>query len=151
MRGEKLSIVVDTNVFVAALFNPGSHAARILDAIRAGRLRLIWDRRTLRETRAILEKIPPIDWVTVKDLFDDSSGFDEPTHPERFQSIPDPDDRAFAALAHRAGAILISQDDHLLAHPERLDILVLTPHELAQEGWLTAIPDLEKRAENDED
>ena len=31
-------VVLDTNVFVAAGFNPGSHSARLIEAVRAGRV-----------------------------------------------------------------------------------------------------------------
>jgi predicted nucleic acid-binding protein len=41
--------------------------------------------------------------------------------------VTDPDDRTFAALAHAAGAILISNDDDLLRHRDRLGVTVLTP------------------------
>jgi hypothetical protein len=53
--------------------------------------------------------------------------FTGPTHPERFAFIPDPDDRKFAALADAAGAVLISNDEHLLAHRDRMAVPVLTP------------------------
>jgi hypothetical protein len=36
-------IVVDTNLFAAG-FNPASDAARVLAAVRAGTLRLVWER-----------------------------------------------------------------------------------------------------------
>ena len=35
--------MLDTNVFVAAGFNPGSHSAWLVEAVRDGRLRMIWD------------------------------------------------------------------------------------------------------------
>ena len=40
-------IVIDTNVFVAAGFNPRSAAARILAGVRDGRFQLIWNEPTL--------------------------------------------------------------------------------------------------------
>jgi predicted nucleic acid-binding protein len=52
------------------------------------------------------------------------------THPERFALIEDPNDLKFAALAAAAGAILVSNDDHLLSQRDRLEIEVLTPAEL---------------------
>ena len=42
-RGPVDRIVADTNLFVAAAFNPASDAARVLAAVRAGTLRLVWD------------------------------------------------------------------------------------------------------------
>ena len=39
-------VVIDTNVFVAAGFNPRSAAARILAAVREGRFQLIWNEPT---------------------------------------------------------------------------------------------------------
>jgi hypothetical protein len=50
-------IVIDTNVFVAAGFNPKSAAARILTAIREGRLQLIWNDPTRREAEMIHSKL----------------------------------------------------------------------------------------------
>ena len=43
-------VVIDTNVFVAAGFNPQSASARILEGIREARFRLIWNEPTRRET-----------------------------------------------------------------------------------------------------
>ena len=42
-------VVLDTNVFVAAGFNPGSHSARLVEAVRDRRLRMIWDEATREE------------------------------------------------------------------------------------------------------
>ena len=39
-------IVIDTNVFVAAGFNPRSASARVLAAVRQGRFQLIWNKPT---------------------------------------------------------------------------------------------------------
>ena len=131
------AVVLDTNVFVAALFKPKSDAARILSAVRQGFLRMLWNDATKRETRAILEKIPPLSWSAVENLFRDEDRYTEKTEPERFAQIPDPDDRKYAALAHASGAILVSQDDDLLATPHRIDLLVLTPSEYLLERWTT--------------
>ncbi len=46
-------VVIDTNVFVAAGFNPRSASARILTGIREGRFRLIWNEPTRRETKEV--------------------------------------------------------------------------------------------------
>src|SRR3954468_18645034 len=91
-------VVLDTNVFVAAGFNPKSASARILAAVRAGRLRLIWNEPTRRETEMILRRIPRLDWEKVADLFQPEGEFTGPVTPEAFAFITDPDDRKFAAL-----------------------------------------------------
>jgi hypothetical protein len=62
----------------------------------------------------------------VSDLFRPEDRHTAVTHPERFAFIPDPDDRKFAALAHAAGATLISNDGHLLRHGGHMDLTVLT-------------------------
>ena len=59
-RREALRVVLDTNVIVAAGFQPGGASAWLLDAIRKGALRMIWDDATRRETEHIVHKIPPL-------------------------------------------------------------------------------------------
>mgnify|MGYP001046099055 CR=1 FL=1 len=136
MIGERPAVVLDTNIFVAALFNPRSDAARILDAVRHGKLQMVWNEATRRETRRILEQIPPLAWNDVEELFRTDHRYEGKTAPSRFSQVPDPEDRKFAALAHAAGALLVSRDEHLLAEPQRMDILVLTPQETVAEGWI---------------
>ena len=131
------AVVLDTNVFVAAGFKPGSDSARIIDGVRRGELRMIWNDATRRETRSILEKIPPLSWSAVADLFRDEERCTAETDPERFTQISDPDDRKFAALAHASGAILVSRDADLLSNPHRIDVLVLTPSEYMAGQWAT--------------
>ena len=46
-----IKVVLDTNILVAAVFNRGSHAARLLQAIEKGEVNLVWDQATLAETR----------------------------------------------------------------------------------------------------
>jgi putative PIN family toxin of toxin-antitoxin system len=121
------AVVLDTNVFVAAGFNPRSASAKIVDAVKQGQLRMVWNDATRREIEQILQHIPPLRAHAVAELFRPADRFTAVTHPERFADIPDPDDRKFAALAHAAGAILISNDKHLLRYRGRMDLTVLTP------------------------
>jgi predicted nucleic acid-binding protein len=121
------AVVLDTNVFVAAGFNPESASAKIVDAVRQGQVRMVWNDATRREIERIMQQIPPLRAQAVSDLFTPGNRYTAPTHPERFAYIADPDDRKFAALAHAAGATLISSDDHLLRHRDRMDLTVLTP------------------------
>jgi len=128
-------IVVDTNVFVAAGFNPRSAAARILTAVREGHFHLIWNEPTRRETELIMRQIPPLEWERVADLFRPEMEFLDPVDPERFVFVPDPEDRKFAALSVAAQTPLVTNDTHLLSHKNSIGIDVLTPRSfLAREG-----------------
>jgi predicted nucleic acid-binding protein len=124
--------VIDTNVFVAAGFNPGSDAARVQAAVRAGTLRLVWDDATRRETEYILGNIPPLAGIDPSELFRPEGRYDGPTHPDQFDFIPDPADRKFAALAAAAGAVLLTNDRHLLNGRPHSGMVVLTPGKFAR-------------------
>jgi predicted nucleic acid-binding protein len=128
-------IVIDTNVFVAAGFNPKSAAARILAGVREGRFQLIWNEPTRRETELILRQIPHLDWERVADLFHSKAEFLGPVGPESFVFVPDPEDRKFAALSVATQTPLVTNDNHLLSHEDRIGVDVLTPRAfLAGEG-----------------
>jgi len=127
-------VVIDTNVFVAAGFNPRSASARILEGVREGRFRLIWNQPTRRETEMILRRIPRLDWQKVADLFRPEDEFTGPADPAAFAVIADPDDRKFAALSAAANAPLVTSDKLVLAQRGRIGIEIVTPHDfLARE------------------
>jgi predicted nucleic acid-binding protein len=100
---------------------------QVLDMVESGRWRLVWNQATRSETRAVLEKIPPLDADELLRAFE--------LHPEYTGQIDlgtadvveDPSDRKFAALAVAAQAMLISLDDHLLAKAGALTVQVLRP------------------------
>ena len=92
-------VVLDTNVFVAAEFNPGSHSARLVEAVRDGRLRMVWDDATHTEIEHVMRQIPRLSWTRISGLFRSEDRFGRSTHPEAFGFVPDPADRKFAALA----------------------------------------------------
>jgi uncharacterized protein len=128
-------VVIDTNVFVAAGFNPRSASARLLAAVREGRFRLIWNEPTRRETEMILRRIPRLGWERVADLFQPEGEFTDPVDPEAFVTIADRDDRKFAALSAAANAPLVTNDNHLLAQRDVIGLEVLTPRAfLARQG-----------------
>jgi uncharacterized protein len=118
-------VVLDTNVFVAAAFNPGSSAARLVESIRADRLQMVWDKATRRETQSVLTRIPRLDWDDFAPLFRPDREWCAETCPQRFCAVSDPGDRKFAALACAARAVLITNDAHLLdaAGVEGLDVM----------------------------
>ena len=82
-------VVIDTNVFVAAGFNSKSAAARVLEGVRAGRFRLIWNEPTRRETEIIMRGIPCLDWASIADLFQPEAEFAGPIDLEAFTAISD--------------------------------------------------------------
>jgi predicted nucleic acid-binding protein len=125
-------VVLDTNVLVAAGFNPRSASAGIVDAVQQGQLRMVWNAATRREIEHIIGSIPPLRGRGIAALFRPDAEFSGPTRPEEFPDIADPDDRKFAALASASGATLISSDEHLLSHRDRTDLIVLTPREFSR-------------------
>ena len=62
-------VVLDTNVFVAAGFNPCCHSARLVQAVRDGRLRIIRDDATHAEIEHVMRRIPRLSWTRIADLF----------------------------------------------------------------------------------
>ena len=90
---------------------------------------MVWDEPTRRETRAILSKIPPLSWERCAGLFREEHRYPGETHPERCHRVPDPDDRKFAALAAVTGAVLVTNDDHLLAQRNAFEFAILSPVE----------------------
>ena len=124
-------LVLDTNVFVAAGFNPRSNSARILERVRDGTWAAVWNRATRRETEAVLARIPPLAHLAAEETaFRPEAEFTAETHPERFGAVEDPDDRKFAALAAATGAVLVTNDDHLLSQRAAIGVEVLTPSEV---------------------
>jgi predicted nucleic acid-binding protein len=127
-------IVLDTNVFVAAGFNPLSHATRLLAAVRGGVLTLIWQAETRAEVLYVLGRIPPLRRLDVAELFQADVEYTAPLDRTPYTFVPDPADRIFAALAEAAGAALVTNDAHLLDHHHALRVPVLTPRAF-WEAW----------------
>ena len=123
------AVVLDTNVLVAAGFNPRSASCQDCGGCEAGGATDGLERGDPSGDRTHHAAIPPLRAHDMPELFRPEDRYTAPTHPQRFAHIPDPDDRKFAALAHATDAKLISNDDHLLRHRDRMDVTVLTPHE----------------------
>jgi predicted nucleic acid-binding protein len=91
---------------------------------------MVWNDETRRETQHILERIPPLSWSSVVELCREENRYRGKTAPEKFGHIPDPDDRKFAALAEATGAVLLTNDEHLLGIRDEASINnILTPAE----------------------
>lgn len=123
-------VILDTNILVAAAFNRQSASARVVEAVREGRLHMVWNDATRRETEHIVRQIPPLNWEDVAALFRTEDRYTGETHPEQFAAVPDPDDRKFAALSAATGATLVTQDAHLLDQRGKSEASILTPGEL---------------------
>ncbi|SFO97443.1 PIN domain-containing protein [Tranquillimonas alkanivorans] len=117
-----MRVILDTNVFVGAGFNRGSASARLLEAAREGRLTIVWSDATRRETRAVLTRIPRLKWEDVEALFRDEGRVEAEVWPDA-DFVTDPQDRKFAALSMGAGVPVVSSDDDLLSHSDRLDVV----------------------------
>lgn len=122
-------VVLDSNVFVAAAFNPGSSSARFVEMAREGHLRLMWHEETREETRSQLRKIPPISWEPFAALFVPENRVTGALHVGAYGFVEDGDDRKFAALAEETGALLVTNDRHLLDVAGRLTVRVVTAGE----------------------
>lgn len=122
-------VVIDTNIFVAAGFNPRSSSARIIAMIADDALTMVWNEATRRESAQIVQKIPRLSWQRFAPLFRDQHNVGVETHPARLRQIEDRDDRKFAALAQVSDATLISNDDHLLSQRQNLGIRIQRPSE----------------------
>ena len=125
-------VVIDTNVFVAAGFNPRSASARILEGVREGRFRLIWNQPTRSETEMILRRIPRLDWQKIADLFRPEGEFAGPVDPTAFTEIADPDDRKFAALSAAADVPLVTSDNLVVAQRGKIGIEIVTPRDFLE-------------------
>jgi predicted nucleic acid-binding protein len=127
---EPRTVVLDTNVLVAGVFNSRRSSACILAAVRRGRLRHAWSDETRSECRRVFSRIPPLSWERVEDLFRDEWRRDGTFDVGCYSIISDVADRVFAALAATTNAVLITSDDHLLGVRARLArLMVLSPRE----------------------
>ena len=116
-----LTAIYDTNVFVAAGFKRRGASARLIEAVRDRRVRMIWCASTRAETERILTKIPPLSWQVVADVFHPENEASDPD-PAMAAFVTDPEDRKFAALSLATGAPIISADSDLTVHAGRLDV-----------------------------
>lgn len=111
-----MKIVLDTNVLVSALLTRDGPAARILDAVLAGRLFLVFDDRILQEYEEVLHRkrfgFEPEDIKTLLDFIRFEG--EEVVAPPLKITLPDPDDLIFVevAIAGRADALVTGNKKH---------------------------------------
>ena len=126
--------VIDTNVVVSGLLTPGGNAARILDSVVEGRIKLAYDARILAEYRDVLRR-PKLRIQPLRiEAFLDGLRSQALVSPRRADITgPDPDDFIFieAALATATRTIVTG---NLSDYPEgiRHGVRILTPAEAAR-------------------
>lgn len=122
-------VVIDTNVFVGAGFEPDSASGEVVQAVRDGRLRMPWTDATRGEVRTILKRIPPLSWSDVEGLFRDEDRVADAPDEGGLGWVEDADDRKFAALARDQDAVLVTNDDDLLGRRSEASFTVFTTGE----------------------
>ena len=128
-------VVLDTNVLVSALLSPFGAPARLLDAVLAGQVRLLYDDRMLAEYRAVLRRerfgFDPRDIAALL-AFIRTEG-ERVSAPPLGLKLPDPDDAPFieVAVAAKADALVTGNKTHFPTSACQ-GIPVLSPAELLQ-------------------
>jgi putative PIN family toxin of toxin-antitoxin system len=123
-------VVLDTNVLVAAVYNPGSASRRIVEACLKGDFTPILSPALRREYEFIVSRAargrPYLERLQA--LLENA----ELVVPEQTPRVvpDDPDDDKLVAVALAAGAVLVSNDAHLLAVSGHGGLQVLRPADL---------------------
>lgn len=121
--------VFDTNVIVSAGVNPDGPPSLLVEAALSGEVRLVTCPAivdeyldVVRRAKFLRYRFPP-PWLQL--LIEESLQLPDP-EPGPHQ-LPDPDDAPFLALAHRAGAWLVSGNLRHFPPSARRGVTVLTP------------------------
>jgi putative PIN family toxin of toxin-antitoxin system len=123
MPSETILAVFDTNIFIQSLLNPHSIAAKCLEKVRYGKLKLFVSKDTLAEVRDvilrpnILVRLPDADAAQIEAFIEDVSNISTLIHsvPETFKFSRDPKDEIIINLAVVSEAkYIVSRDKDLL-------------------------------------
>jgi putative PIN family toxin of toxin-antitoxin system len=123
-------IVLDTNVIVSAGINPAGAPAKIVaDHVLSGMIHIVTSPKVAAEYREVVRRakfhrygFPPL-WLEY--LIDESMKLPDPK-PWPYL-CPDPKDTPFLALAHAAGAWLLTGNLKHFPEPVRDGVTVVTP------------------------
>jgi len=127
-----MRIVMDTNVLVSALITPFGNAARILDMVLIGELKMLHDDRILSEYREVLLR-PKFSFEEsdVDNLlaFIDTEGFQVTSVPLNYPVI-DKDDIPFIEVAEggNAEALITGNKRHFTGMSSNI-IMIMNPDE----------------------
>jgi putative PIN family toxin of toxin-antitoxin system len=123
-------VVLDTNVLVAAAYNPGSASRRVVEACLSGELTAVLSPALHREYDFILDRAtrgqPYVEQV--RRLLESAEAVDPVRTPRVVAADPDDDKLVAAALVARA--VLVTNDAHLLAVAGHEGLRVVRPNEL---------------------
>lgn len=114
MSEHRITVILDTNIFVAAHWSPRSASARIIRACMDGTIQAQYSLQTRRETMRILHKahISAAFIASLERFWDAAQAV---AGVEADVRVDDPDDQKFieAALGGETD-YLVTNDDHLL-------------------------------------
>lgn len=124
--------VLDTNIIVSAGIKPGSAPAKlVMDWVLEGQIHVVTSPSVIREYREVVRRtkfrrygFPPY-WLEF--LIEESMRLPEP--PPWAKRGPDPKDISFLALAHEAGAWLVTGNLKHFPETVRNGVTVLSPME----------------------
>ena len=123
-------IVLDTNVIVSAAINPAGPPAKIVaDLVLSGRVHIVTSPKVAEEYREVVRRarffrygFPPL-WLEY--LIGESMRLPDPASWP--SPCPDPKDAPFIALAHAAGAWLVTGNLKHFPETIRHGVTVLSP------------------------
>ena len=123
-------IVLDTNVIVSAAINPVGPPAKIVaNLVLSGRVHIVTSPRVAAEYREVVRRakfhryeFPPL-WLEY--LIEESMRLPDPEHWAF--PCPDPKDTPFLALAHAAGAWLVTGNLKHFPEAVRNGVTVVSP------------------------
>jgi hypothetical protein len=82
---------------------------------------MVWHESTRKESAYIINKIPPLNWDIFAGLYRPEQEWKDDLSINSVTMMVDPEDRKFAALALDTGAVLVSNDDHILEWRGRIE------------------------------
>ena len=120
-------VVLDTNVLIAASYNSTSSSRRLIDACLRGELIAVLSTALRREYEFIISRaVRKPDYEEALRKLLDRAEVVEPAEAPRV--VPDdPEDDKLIAAALASGAVLVSNDRHLLGVNGHEGLRVLTP------------------------
>lgn len=129
-------LVIDTNIFIAAVRAPDSASRQLLDAIGQGRATLLVSKPVFQEYRHILSKA--VGTGERQRLIREWIGHAEAIEATRGARVvtDDPDDDKFVELAQQGRATaIITNDQHLHAIAQEIEIPILRPSQAIEEWF----------------